>query len=106
MTAHDLAIDVLVGAGVVGELLCCVGLVVMRDVFDRLHYSMASTTVPPFLIAAAVVVEEDWTQPAINALVIAVALFVANPVLASATARAARARRFGKVEARPEERAR
>ena len=106
MTAHELAIDVLVAAGVLGELLCCLGLVLMRDVFDRLHYAMASTTVPPFLIAAAVVVEEDWTQPAINALVIAGALFVANPVLASATARAARSRRHGHVEARAEERRR
>lgn len=106
MNAHDLAVDVLVAAGVAGELLCCVGLLVMRDVFDRLHYVMASTTVPPFLIAAAVVVEEDWTQPAINALVIAAVLFVANPVLVSATARAARERRFGKVDARPEDRRR
>ena len=93
MSAHDVVIDVLVAAGVAGELLCCVGLVVMRDVFDRIHYAMASTTVPPFLIAAAVIVEEDWTQPGINALVIAVALFVTSPVLANATARAARARR-------------
>ena len=106
MTVHDVAIDVLVVAGVVGELLCCLGLVLMRNVFDRLHYVMAATTVPPFLIAGAVVVEEDWTQPAINALLIAVALFVTNPVLASATARAARARRLGQVEARPEERRR
>jgi monovalent cation/proton antiporter MnhG/PhaG subunit len=106
VTAHDLAIDVLVGAGVAGELLCCVGLVVMRDVFDRLHYVMASTTVPPFLIAAAVVVEEDWTQPSINALLIAAVLFVANPVLVSATARTARMRRFGQMEARPEDRRR
>jgi multisubunit Na+/H+ antiporter MnhG subunit len=67
---------------------------------------MASTTVPPLLIAAAVLVEEGWTQPGINALVVAVALFLINPVLALATARAARARRFGQVEARPEERAR
>ena len=106
MSAHDLVIDVLVAAGVVGELLCCLGLLLMRNVFDRLHYVMASTTVPPFLIAAAVVVDEDWTQPGINALLIAVALFLINPVLATATARAARARRFGKVEARPEERTR
>ena len=106
MTVHDLAIDVLVGAGVAGELLCCLGLVLARNVFARLHYSMASTTVPPFLIAAAVVIEEDWTQPGINALQIAVALFLINPVLASATARAARARRYGQVEARPEERSR
>jgi monovalent cation/proton antiporter MnhG/PhaG subunit len=99
VTAHDLALGVLVGAGVTGELLCCIGLVVMRDVFDRLHYAMAATTVPPFLIAAAVVVEESWTQPAINALVIAVALFVLNPALATATARAARSRRLGGIEA-------
>jgi multisubunit Na+/H+ antiporter MnhG subunit len=106
VSAHDLAIDVLVGAGVLGELLCCVGLVVARNVFDRLHYVMAATTVPPFLIAAAVVVEEDWTQPGINALLIAAVLFVANPVLATATARTARDRRFGQVEARPEDRRR
>jgi monovalent cation/proton antiporter MnhG/PhaG subunit len=106
VTAHDLAIDMLVGAGVAGELLCCLGLVLMRDVFDRLHYAMASTAVPPFLIAAAVVVEEDWTQPTINALVIAAALFLVNPVLATATARAARARRFGRVEASQAERRR
>jgi monovalent cation/proton antiporter MnhG/PhaG subunit len=104
VSAHDLAIDVLVGAGVTGELLCCVGLVLMRNVFDRLHYAMAATAVPPFLISAAVVVEEGWTQPGINALVIALALFLINPVLATATARAARARRFGQVEASQAER--
>jgi monovalent cation/proton antiporter MnhG/PhaG subunit len=106
VTVQDLAVDVLVAAGVVGELLCCVGLLRMRNVFDRLHYVMASTTVPPFLIAAAVLVEEGWTQPGINALLIALLLFCANPVLATATARAARARRLGQVEARPEERRR
>ena len=93
MTGHDLVIDVLVGLAVLGELLCCAGLVVMRNVYDRLHYAMAATTVPPFLLAAAVLVEEDWTQPGINALVVAAALFLINPVLAHAVARAARSRR-------------
>jgi monovalent cation/proton antiporter MnhG/PhaG subunit len=103
MSAHDLVIDALVAAGVVGELLCCLGLVVMRDVFDRIHFAMASTTLPPFLIATAVIVEEDWTQPGINALLVAGVLFLLNPVVAHATARAARARRFGQVEATVEE---
>jgi multicomponent Na+:H+ antiporter subunit G len=93
VSAHDLAIGLLVGVGVAGEVLCCLGLVVMRDVYDRLHYAMAATTVPPFLLASAVIVEEDWTQPAINALVVAVVLFLTNPVLAHAIARAARSRR-------------
>lgn len=104
MSAHDLTIDALVAAGVVAELLCCLGLVVMRDVFDRIHFAMAATTVPPFLIAAAVLVEEDWTQPGINALLIAAVLFLVNPVVAHATARAARIRRFGRVEATEAER--
>ncbi|TML05924.1 MAG: monovalent cation/H(+) antiporter subunit G [Actinobacteria bacterium] len=93
MSAHDVVLGVLVGAAVAGELLCCIGLVVMRDVYDRLHYAMAASAVPPFLVAAAVLVEEDWTQPGINALLIAVALFFVCPVLAHATARVARTRR-------------
>ena len=93
MTARDIAIALLIAAAVTGELLCCVGLVVMRTVYDRVHYAMAATSVPPFLIAIAVLIEEGWTQPGINALVVALALFVTSPVLAHATARAARSRR-------------
>jgi monovalent cation/proton antiporter MnhG/PhaG subunit len=87
------AVDILVWAGVAGEVLCCLGILVMRDVYDRLHYAMAATTVPPFLIAAAVLVEEGWGQAGINALVVAVALFLLSPILAHATARVARSRR-------------
>ncbi|MDX6409033.1 MAG: Na+/H+ antiporter subunit [Gaiellaceae bacterium] len=93
MSARDLAIGVLVGLGVVGELLCCVGLVVVRDAYDRLHYAMATATVPPFLVAAAVIVEEGWTQPGINAVLIAVVMFAGGGVAGHATARAARSRR-------------
>jgi multisubunit Na+/H+ antiporter MnhG subunit len=93
MSAHDLVLDVLVGVAVVAELLCCLGLVVMRSVYDRLHYALAASAVPPFLVAAAVLVEEAWTQPGINALLVAVALFLFSPVVAHATARVARTRR-------------
>ena len=89
----SVVVDVLVGAAVVAELLCCVGLVAMRTVYDRLHYTMAASAVPPFLVAAAVIVEEAWTQPGINALLIAIVLFLVSPVIAHATARAARTRR-------------
>jgi monovalent cation/proton antiporter MnhG/PhaG subunit len=93
VSAQDVVIGVLVGAGVAAELLCCLGLVLMRDVYDRLHYAMAASTLPPFFIATAVIVDEGWTQPGINALLVAFVLFVVNPVLAHATARAARSRR-------------
>jgi multicomponent Na+:H+ antiporter subunit G len=93
VTAQDLVLGFLIGLGVGGELLCCVGLVVMRDVYSRLHYAMAASTVPPFLLAAAVIVDKGWTQPGINALLLAVSLFLISPIAAHATARAARSRR-------------
>ncbi|MDX6513170.1 MAG: hypothetical protein QOE36_2674 [Gaiellaceae bacterium] len=104
MSARQLAVDVLVGVGVGGQLLCALGFIVMRDIFDRLHYVGAASAVPPFFVAAAVVVEESWTQPGINALVVAVLLFLLGPPVTVATARATRARRLGQVEATAAER--
>ena len=95
---RPLAVDVLIAVGVASELLCCLGLVAGRTVFDRLHYSGAATTVGPFAIAAAVLVEEGWTQAGINALLAAVLLLVLNAALTHATARVARIRRYGSVE--------
>jgi monovalent cation/proton antiporter MnhG/PhaG subunit len=90
MSARQLAVDVLVVLGVAGELLCCLGLVFARDAFDRLHYASAATTVPSFLLAAAVLVEESFTEPGLSALVVALLLLLVNPALLVATARAAR----------------
>jgi monovalent cation/proton antiporter MnhG/PhaG subunit len=94
---------VLLAAGVGLELLCCVGVLVVRDVFDRLHYAMAATTLGPILIATAIVVHESVKQPGINAILVAALLFLLSPVVATATARAARARRLGRIEASDEE---
>lgn len=103
MSTEELAIDALVGLGVTLELLCCLGLLLGRDAFDRLHYAAAATTLPPILIAAAVLVAEGFTQPGINALLVAGLLLFLNPLVANATARAARVKRAGVVHARPEE---
>lgn len=105
MSGRQLAVDVLVALGVGGQLLCCVGVAVMRDVFDRLHFAMAAATLPPLLVAAAVVVEEGWGSSAINALAAAALLFVLSPAAAVATGRAARQRLLGQVEPSAEERA-
>src|SRR5919197_4539231 len=104
MSARDLAVDVLVGLGVAGELLCCLGLVFARDAFDRLHYAGAGTTVPAFLLAAAVLVEESFTQPGLSALVVVLFLLLLSPAVVVATARAGRVAKFGGAGPRPEER--
>jgi len=98
------AVDVLVAVGVAAELSCCLGLLLMRDAFDRLHYVAAGTTLPPVAIAVGVLVEEGLNSSSINALVVAAVLLLANPLLVHATARAIRIRKLGSLAARPGER--
>ena len=95
MTVREHIEHVLLVLGVGAELVCCVGVLAARDVFDRIHYSMAATSVGPLLIAAAIVVHESVKQPGINALFVAAFMLLAGPVVATATARAARSRRKG-----------
>lgn len=104
MSARDLAIDVLLGLGVAGELLCIAGVVVMRTTFDRLHYAAASTTVPAFLVLVAAILKQHFTASGLEAFAAVALLFVLNPALVVATARAARRIDYGSVAPLPEER--
>jgi len=89
MHAADLAVDVLLALGVAAELLCVAGVLVMRTTLDRLHYAAACTTVPAFLILAAVLVREHLTAAGIEAIAAVALLFLLNPAVVITTARAA-----------------
>lgn len=88
MRASDLAVDLLLGLGVAGELLCVAGVLVMRTTFDRLHYAAATTTVPAFLVLAATIVREQVTAGGLEAIAAVGLLFLLNPALVIATAMA------------------
>jgi len=85
-----MAVDVLLAIGVTLELLCCVGVLVMRTTLDRLHYSAAATTVPAFFILAAVLVREHLSSGGMEAIAAVGLMFLLQPILLTATARAAR----------------
>jgi len=94
VSAHEIAVHVLIWTAVASELVCCIGVVAARDVFARLHYTAAASTLGPVLVAIAIAVEEGIrSTAAAAALVVAVFLFFGNPAVTIATARAARARR-------------
>ena len=93
-----LSVTILLALAVLAQVVCVVGVVAGSTVYDRLHYSGASTTIAPFLVFAAVVVEEGTHNPSWNAGFVAVALFVLNAVLTHATARVARNREQADVE--------
>ena len=98
MSLTTVVIGVLLGAGVAVELLCCVGLLRMNNVFDRLHYLGPAATVGPALITAAVLVRHSSAQACIKAVLLFLMLLVINPVLTHATARAARIREVGHLD--------
>lgn len=88
------------GVSIVG--LCALGIAVMDDVFDRLHFT-GPASIGAFLIAIAVLVDDGFSVAGMKAVLVAVLLAGINPILTHATARAARVRQFGHWVAMPEE---
>ena len=103
MTVGNILVTVLLILGVGIELVCCLGVLVMRGVYDRLHYT-GPASFGVVLIAAAIVIREGvLSQIGAKAVLIAVVLLVVSPVLVHATARAARLRERGELQAQPNE---
>jgi multicomponent Na+:H+ antiporter subunit G len=87
VTVRDVVTWALVTAGVAVQLMASVGVVLMRDALDRLHYVSASTAGVACL-CAAVLVAEGPSLIGLKAVLTAAFLVVSGPVLAHATARA------------------
>lgn len=100
---EGLAVDVLLVLGVACAFVCIAGVVVMRTTADRLHYAAAGTTVPAFLVLAAVLVREHLTSGGLTAIAAVALMFLLNPVLLTATARAIRKIDYGDVKPRADE---
>lgn len=98
MNLTSIVVDVLLGFAVAVELACCIGVLVMDNAFDKLHYLGPAAIVGPLAVAAAVVVRESLSESGIKAILTAALLIVASPVLAHATARALYIRQRDHVE--------
>jgi multicomponent Na+:H+ antiporter subunit G len=92
---YDFVEYALLALAVVITLLGCIGVLVMLDLYARMHYISLATSVGIVLLALAVAVQEV-AQPSTGKAIIA-ALLVAftGPLLNHATARAARTHRLG-----------
>jgi monovalent cation/proton antiporter MnhG/PhaG subunit len=83
-------------------VLSALGVALMRGVYDRLHYA-SPASLAAALVAAAIVVRESFSLIGNKAILLAVLLLVASPLLAHVTARAARIREHGDWVLRPED---
>jgi monovalent cation/proton antiporter MnhG/PhaG subunit len=93
---RDVAVAALLVVGVACILLSCVGVLAMRGVYDRLHFSSLST-LGAVALAVAVTVREPLSLIGNKALLLVVFFLVTSPILVHVTSRAARIREHGDV---------
>ncbi len=87
------AVALLITGGLI-ELIAVLGLCVMRDVYDRLHY-VGLAGFGGFLIGVAVLVRESFSLIGDKALLVGVVLILAGPVMVQTTVRSLLIRELG-----------
>ena len=85
----------LLAVGVVLCLLCAVGVLVMRDAYQRLHFTTPVAAVVTVLLSAAVWLEDSDWQARIKSVIVAGMLLGMNSVVCHVTARGLRVRERG-----------
>jgi monovalent cation/proton antiporter MnhG/PhaG subunit len=93
MSAADIAVDVLLVIGLLAFILTAAGLLVIKEFYEQVHFLSPGSLIGSIAIAAAVVVHEGLSQAGVKAILIAILLVWANPVISHATIRAGRIRR-------------
>jgi monovalent cation/proton antiporter MnhG/PhaG subunit len=89
MTAVSIIVAILLFLSFALTLLCAIGVLVMRDPLQRLHFIAPPASLSAFFVVAAVLVQEHSWQSATKVLLIAMLLALVNGVATHATARAA-----------------
>jgi monovalent cation/proton antiporter MnhG/PhaG subunit len=81
-------VAVLLGLAVLVTVFSAVGVLVMRDPYQRLHFISPPASVSAVLVVVALLVYEPQKQAALKAFVVAFVLYFMNAVVTHATARA------------------
>jgi multicomponent Na+:H+ antiporter subunit G len=89
MSAHGLLVGGLLGLGVGIQLLCALGLWVLRGPFERLHVLGPANGLGTVALVAAVALDTPAKDGGVKALLIGAVLAVTGPVLNHAVGRAA-----------------
>jgi monovalent cation/proton antiporter MnhG/PhaG subunit len=104
VSARAVVVWALLGAAALVTLLCSVGVAVMRDPLQRLHFIAPPATLGSALVTIALFVDEHDKDACGKAVLVTFVLTLINGIASHATARAARIRRLGTWVAVPGER--
>lgn len=95
MTWQSVLTDVLLGAAVALVAASSIGVLVMHDAYQKVHFVTPVSLVAPVLVAIAVTLRSGWSEPTGQTWLAIAIVCVAGPVLSHATVRAARVRERG-----------
>ena len=95
MIIGEIFTDVLAGLAAAIVLVSSVGVLVMRGVYDKLHFVTPAALVAPALVTLAVLVHAGLSAATTETLLALLFLMIAGPFLSHATIRAARVREKG-----------
>jgi multicomponent Na+:H+ antiporter subunit G len=92
---REIIADVLLGLAVAIVFGSAAGILVMRDVYQKLHYVTPVALVAPFIVGLAVLAQSGLTEDTAGTCLALVFIMIAGPYLSHATIRAARIRETG-----------
>jgi monovalent cation/proton antiporter MnhG/PhaG subunit len=92
---RSIAVDIFRGLGVTVAIFASVGVLVMRDAYQRLHYVTPVSLLAPILIGIAVLIQSGWSSRSAQTWLAIAFMAIASPYLSHATIRAARIRATG-----------
>lgn len=95
MILKDVVSDTLLGLAVVIVLGASVGVLVMRDAYQKLHFVTPAALVAPALVALAIFVQVGLLENTGETLVALLFMVIGGPFLSHATMRAIRVREKG-----------
>ena len=91
----SVVVDMLLALAVLIVLASSVGILVMPDAYQKLHYVTPISVVAPVLVGVAVLIQSGWSTRSAQTWLALLFVVVASPVLSHATIRAARIRETG-----------
>jgi multisubunit Na+/H+ antiporter MnhG subunit len=95
VSGREILADVLLGLAVLIVLASSVGVLVMRDAYQKLHYVTPAALVAPLIVGLAVLAQSGLTENTVQTWLALLFIMIASPFLTHATIRAARIREKG-----------
>jgi multisubunit Na+/H+ antiporter MnhG subunit len=95
MSGREVVADCLLGLAVAVVLASSVGILVMRDAYQKLHYVTPAALVAPIVVGLAILAQSGLTANTAETALALVFIVIAGPFLSHATIRAARIRETG-----------